>query len=280
MSDDGGHPILTVVGVVAVAVGLLMMFVPGFAAAIGTGYAAVTIVGLLALVQALRVGRARMATELRAAETADVETVEAMPTPGDEFDRTVAELRSGPRRVLIRERADLRDALENAAVTAVADRENCSREQARERVETGAWTDDPHAAAFLGGADAPSPPLFDRVKIAASTESPFQYRIRRTADAVARTAGVEPGDVSGGAGDDAGAAANGSEPDDGEPRADGRPGGGTDAGATDAAGTNGRAGGDAARGASDERASADPTDDAEQAVGERADESDRTEAGA
>ncbi|WP_128477516.1 DUF7269 family protein [Halorussus pelagicus] len=194
--DDDGHPILTTVGVVAVAVGLLLMFVPGFAAAIGTGYAAVTVVGLLALVQAVRVARSRMATELRAAETDDVETVEAMPTPGEEFDRTVAELRSGPRRNLIRERSDLRDTLETAALTAVADRENCSRDQARDRIETGAWTDDPHAATFLGGPDAPSPPLADRVKIAASTQSPFQYRIRRTADAVARTAGVEDEDDS------------------------------------------------------------------------------------
>jgi hypothetical protein len=203
MTDDSSHPILTAIGVVAVAVGLLLTFVPGFAAAIGTGYAAVTLVGLLALVQAVRVARSRTATELHAAETDDVETVEAMPTPGDEFDRTVAELRSGPRRVLIRERADLRETLESAALTGVADRENCSREEARERVDAGAWTDDPHAATFLGGPDAPSPPLTDRLRIAASAQSPFQYRIRRTADAAARKAGVEPGDESGsGAGDD------------------------------------------------------------------------------
>ncbi|MFC4449115.1 DUF7269 family protein [Halorussus aquaticus] len=194
MTDGNDHPILTAVGLVAVALGLLMAFVPGFAAAIGTGYAAVTVVGLLALVQAIRVARSRQATELEATETPDVETVETVPTPGDEFDRTVAELRSGPRRDLIRERADLRETLETAAVTAVADRENCSREQARERLDAGTWTDDRHAASFLGGEDAPSPPVFDRVKLAVSTESPSQYRIRRTADAVARAAGVEPAD--------------------------------------------------------------------------------------
>jgi len=193
MNDD--HPILTTVGIVAVAVGLLLIFRPGFAAAIGTGYTAVTVVGLLALVQAIRVARARQTSELRATETPDVETVETVPTPGEEFDRTVAGIRSGPRRVLIRERADLREALEEAALTAVADRENCSRERASERIEAGTWTDDAHAATFLGGADAPSPPLRDRVKIAASGESPFQHRIRRTADAVARAAGV--GDGSG-----------------------------------------------------------------------------------
>lgn len=201
MTDDG-RPILTALGVVAVAVGLLMLFVPGFAAAVGTGYTAVTLVGLLALVQAVRVARARRATELRAAETDDVETVEAMPTPGEEFDRTVAELHSGPRRTLVRERSNLRETLADAALTAVADRENCSRERARELLEAGAWTDDPHAAAFLGGPDAPSPPLFDRLKVAASGQSAYQFRIRRTADAVARTAGVEIAETADGDGDD------------------------------------------------------------------------------
>ncbi|WP_137283735.1 DUF7269 family protein [Halorussus salinisoli] len=195
MTDGNDHPILTVVGLAAVALGLLMAFRPGLAAAVGTGYAAVTVVGLLALVQGIRVARSRQTSELRAATTPDVETVETVPTPGEAFDRTVAELRSGPRRVLVRERADLRETLEEAAFTAVADRENCSREQARELVAAGTWTDDAHAASFLGGPDAPTPPIFDRLKLAASSESPYQYRIRRAADAVARTAGVEPDDA-------------------------------------------------------------------------------------
>jgi len=267
VSERNSHPILTTVGIVAVAVGLLMLFVPGFAAAIGTGYAAVTVIGLLALVQALRVGRSRMATELDAAETDDVETVEAMATPGDDFDRAVAELRSGPRRNLIRERADLRETLEAAALTAVADRENCSREEARQRVEAGTWTDDPHAAALLGGSDAPSPPLFDRLKIATSTESPFQYRIRRTADAIARKAGVEPGDVT--TADDAG---DGRESDE----TGGRFGGGT----TDAA----SGGGDADDAANESVGSTDAADADQRATDRRsagpADDADRTEAGA
>ncbi|NHN57691.1 MULTISPECIES: hypothetical protein [Halorussus] len=211
MTDDNDHPILTVVGVVAVALGLLMAFVPGFAAAVGTGYAAVTAVGLLALVQGLRVARARQAAEVEAAETPDVETVESVPTPGEEFDRTVAELRSGPRRMLVRERSDLRDTLREAAVTAVADRDNCSPERARERIAAGTWTDDPHAAAFLGGDDAPSPPLLDRLRLAASTESRNQHRIRRTADAVARAAGVAPDDEASSDGpDDDGTGSRGS----------------------------------------------------------------------
>jgi hypothetical protein len=191
MSDDS-HPILTTVGLAAVALGVLMVVEPSLAAAIGVDYAAVIVVALLALVQGFRVARARQASDIQSAETPDVETVETMPTPGDDFDRTVAQLGSGPRRVRIRERANLRETLEDAAITAVADRENCSREEAVERVEQGTWTDDRHAASLLGKSGAPSPPIIERMKVAASAESTFQYRIRRTADAVARVAGVTP----------------------------------------------------------------------------------------
>ena len=190
MSDDSDHPFLTLVGVVAVALGVLMVIQPGLATGIGTGYVAVTVVGALALVQGIRVARARKAAELQAAETPDVETVETVPTPGDDFDREVAGLRTGPRRTLIRKRAELQEALEATAVRAVADRENCSREAARDAVAVGTWTDDLHAASFLGGDEAPSPPLLDRIRIAASGRSSRQFRVRRTADAVARVAGV------------------------------------------------------------------------------------------
>jgi hypothetical protein len=221
MSDDADHPFLTLVGVVAVALGVLMVVQPGLAAAIGTGYVAVTIVGVLALVQGIRVARARKAAELRAAETPDVETVETMPTPGDDFDQEVAGLRTGPRRTLIRKRAELQETLEATAVRVVADRENCSREAARERVAAGTWTDDLHGASFLGGDDAPSPPLFDRLRIAVTGQSSHQFYIRRTADAIAGVAGVTDGSDdldSSGESDEADGASDADESAEGGPR--------------------------------------------------------------
>ena len=191
MSD---HPVLTAVGVVAVALGVLMLIQPSLAAAVSANYAAVILIGVLALVQCVRVVQTRRRSEIRSAETPDVETVETMPTPGREFDERVAQLRSGPRRMTIRERANLRETLEETAVAAVADRENCSRERARERIDAGTWTDDVHAAAYLGGADAPKPPFLSKLRFVASTNSTYQIRMRRTADAIARAAGVEASD--------------------------------------------------------------------------------------
>lgn len=187
MSD---HPVLTAVGVVAVALGLLMVVRPGLAAAVSANYAAVILIGVLALVQCVRVVQTRRRSEIRGAETPDVETVETMPTPGREFDERVARMRSGPRRTTIRERADLRETLAETAVAAVADRENCSRERAREKIDAGTWTDDVHAAAYLGGADAPKPSFLSKLRFLASPDSTYQIRMRRTADAIARVAGV------------------------------------------------------------------------------------------
>lgn len=191
MSLEDDHPILTTIGVAAVGAGVLMVVNPGFAGLIGTGYFAATMIGLLALVQGLRVARARKETDIEGLATPDVETVESMPTPGGEFDERVATLNSGPRRSSIRKRRQLREALEAEALAAVARRENCSREEAEAILRAGTWTNDPHAAAFLGGSEAPSPPLRDRLRLAASTQSVFQHQARRTADAVSLAADPE-----------------------------------------------------------------------------------------
>ena len=191
MSLEDDHPILTTVGVAAVAAGVLMVVNPGFAGLIGTGYFAVTLVGLLALVQGFRVASARRKTEIAGLETPDVETVETMPTPGSDFDERIAALNTGPRRESIRKRRQIREALEAEALAAVARERNCSREEAEALVRAGTWTDDPHAATFLGGDDAPRPSLRERLRLAASTQSTFQHQARRTAVAVARAA--DPG---------------------------------------------------------------------------------------
>ncbi|MFC4550519.1 MULTISPECIES: DUF308 domain-containing protein [Halorussus] len=193
MSLDDDHPILSTVGVAAVALGVLMVLNPGLAGLIGTGYVAVTLVGLLALVQAARVAGGRKASDVAGADTPDVETVPTMPTPGREFDDRLADLRSGLRRETVRRRAEIEEMLRETALDAVAADQNCSREAAAERLEAGTWTDDPHAAAFLGESEVPPPPLLDRLRVAASTESKFQLRARRTADAVARLSDADPG---------------------------------------------------------------------------------------
>jgi hypothetical protein len=185
------HPVLTAIGVAAVGLGILLVVQPRLAAAIGADYVAVTVVGLLAIVQAVRVVQRRRSTEIRGAETPDVETVETVPTPGEAFDDRVAALRSSTRRSRVRERDDIREQLAETAITAAARARNCSRAAARERIEAGAWTDDRYAAAFLAGPDGPSLPFRSKLRFVAGPESLGQHQMRRTADAIARLAGVD-----------------------------------------------------------------------------------------
>lgn len=78
-------------------------------------------------------------------------------------------------------RAELR-----AVVTAlVAERDDCSRDDARERVLAGEWTDDRYVAALLADADGPTAPLADRVRDWLRAEPGFLRQLDRTTDEIA-----------------------------------------------------------------------------------------------
>lgn len=68
---------------------------------------------------------------------------------------------TGPERVRAAETVRLE--LHGLAVETLAAVENCDRGTAARRVERGEWTDDPRAAAFLGGEDVPRVPVRLRV---------------------------------------------------------------------------------------------------------------------
>ncbi|WP_257297710.1 hypothetical protein [Haloarchaeobius sp. FL176] len=58
-----------------------------------------------------------------------------------------------------RERNNVEDEIRAAAVSVLARNHDCSPEEAAAMLEAGTWTTDPRARSFLGGADAPEPPL-------------------------------------------------------------------------------------------------------------------------
>ncbi|USZ68344.1 hypothetical protein NGM10_01060 [Halorussus salilacus] len=59
-----------------------------------------------------------------------------------------------------------------------------SSEEARKAVETGAWTDDPTAAAFLAGEDGPEFPLSARLREWLDPAAERRRRVERTVSAV------------------------------------------------------------------------------------------------
>ncbi|WP_129114740.1 DUF7269 family protein [Halegenticoccus tardaugens] len=175
---------IVAVGIAAVLAGLASLATGGSVAGFDLGYAFVTLVGLLALVQGLRHAAERWSTPVEAAETGDPERRHRVPTPGDDVDARLAEAHDWSIR-RSRERQTIRERLRDAAVDALVAHGLGDPEEADARVEAGAWTDDPFAAAFLG-ADAPVPPLSDRVRDLFRRGSRFERDVARTVAAVER----------------------------------------------------------------------------------------------
>lgn len=175
---------ITAVGILAVGSGLALVFAPDLATLFPLRELFVKFVGLLAFVQGLRVVQARRHTDVEGAETGDPETNVTLPIPGQDFDDRLRTVHTGPRKRRFRSRKAVRERLEAALVEAIVQREGCSDDGARTRIETGEWTDDPEAAAFVAGRPAPRRSWRQWLRQSFGSETAFQYRARKTADAV------------------------------------------------------------------------------------------------
>lgn len=145
------------------------------------------------------------APSLRFAEVGDPpESVTAVDRTrtGEAFDARVGAACDGDDRALRAVRATLADAAVEALAHsdgALARTDDRSPETARRAVETGAWTDDRIAAAFLAGETGPSFPLAARLRAWLDPEAERRRRVERTVAAVDRLLdGAERGDASGG----------------------------------------------------------------------------------
>lgn len=177
---------LAVVGTGIAAGGLAIVANPGFAGGVTMAEVAVPLIGVVALMQATRMVIARANAEREQAETGEVERRTVSPAPGDDLDEIIAHLT-----VLRSAKADrqqIRERLQTAAITLIRQREHCSEAAARERIESGAWTDDPLAAAFLADEGVVQPPLSETVRNVVTGEPLIRERARRTVDELTRLA--------------------------------------------------------------------------------------------
>lgn len=144
------------------------------AAALGSDYALVVVVGFAALAAAGAALLGRTGTERSTPSPAPTRSA---PRPGAEFDQFVE--RSG----LLSARGDgdaVRERLCTLAVRIIEHETGCTRREARRRVRDGAWTDDRSVAAFLR--DPPGRPGVGVVFAAAlRRQRPTRYLARRAA---------------------------------------------------------------------------------------------------
>lgn len=147
---------------------------------LGNDYLLVAAVAACALVAGAVA--AERGTGVKQASVPDPEDAVSVPAPGDEFAAEVDRWRLAVPLVGEGARAAVRERLRSAAVGAVGRAGNCSPAAAAQRVEMGTWTDDDTAAAFLAADEDAGG---DWLAALSRGETPFAYRARRTADAVA-----------------------------------------------------------------------------------------------
>ena len=152
---------LAVVGVVAVAAGFLVVFDAGLAAAFDLSTFVVTLIGVVGVLQGIRYVNARRGRERASVTLGEPERREPATVPGADLDGEIRRA-AGDRRRRHRTRERIRGRVRSVAVRTVARRHNRSHERAETLVETGEWTDDPTAAAFLS--PSVTYPLRDRLR--------------------------------------------------------------------------------------------------------------------
>lgn len=200
---------LTVIGILAFAVGAVTIVVPAAARAIpidavvaflGNDYILVAAFAGGALLAVLAVLAARAVTGLSQATPPDPEDIHNVALFGERFDEVIAA--DGVRAMVGTDRhRKLRNRLEEAAIATVMREANCPRAEAVERVERGTWTDDAEAARFLadsasgagptstsasGSTSQPRRGIIGRLVASFGGESSFQRGARRTAAEIVR----------------------------------------------------------------------------------------------
>lgn len=181
--------IASIVGVTCLGLGLLVSVSPG-RVVVSSDRTLVPAIGIVALLQAVRVVRKRRTAGLDEAATPDPELPVETPPPGGDFESALEQFHH--MRGIFSHRIGIREGLQSAAVTVLTQFGGYSEAEAEAQVEAGTWTDDEYAAAFLGGADVPTPSAPVQLRILLRRGSTFQRRVRRTVDAIASAAGVPP----------------------------------------------------------------------------------------
>lgn len=179
--------VLGAIGVtgIAVAVGIVVGLAPSSLVGAASGLDATLVTGVLGaalLAYALRRRRASGATKAGRLGTAPERAEPA--APGQTVDDALEWITdSGPEAGTRGARSEVRAAVRDTAIRAYASETGVSMERAADAVDSGEWTDDRVAAAFVGDERAPHFPLRERLRGWVRPERAFSRRADRAAGA-------------------------------------------------------------------------------------------------
>lgn len=169
-----GRDLVAAAAVVSVLAGVVFAIVPSLGMQTPVPQIPVGILGGLAVVFALLAATGRRHLTREAAEFPAVEERHTANRPGATFDATFD--RTQPRRAG-QSRRKIRRRLHEDAVEVLTMTEGITEAEAQERLATGDWTDDPHAAALFAE-EPPSLPFRVVVRNFFGNESTFERRVR------------------------------------------------------------------------------------------------------
>jgi uncharacterized repeat protein (TIGR01451 family) len=179
------HPVSAAVGVLAVLAGVAVLAQPSLATAVPVAAIVTPLIAIFALVIALWLVRERYNTTLDHVAFPTAELPFAMSTPGDDIDEMLYRYTQLGEATL-EYPEQIGERLRDVAVAVIARREECTRDEALDRLEDGSWTDNRWAAAFFSERVAP-PTLsrLDRVRRRfGSGEGAYERQVRETVDAI------------------------------------------------------------------------------------------------
>lgn len=180
-------------GIAAIGAAVLLVVAPGFAEWLGFGTIAgagaiseggerafwLVLVGACCLLWVVRTSETALDDDLPSPSRGASEA-EFAPTVGRGFDAAVEAAADAAAEG--DDHDDARETLRSLAADVIARTDDCSREEAAERVRRGAWTDDPVVAAYL--AQSRRPPVRWRLRTWFRPRRTTVRRIRRTVDAI------------------------------------------------------------------------------------------------
>ena len=119
---------------------------------------------VLGVVQIVR-GREETAPEPASFGVPEAANYDSVGSTGHDLDDTIENVdgtltEPGPTEWWeVRDRNRVEEDIRAAAIDVLVRQENCGPEEAAAMLDTGTWTTDPRASRFLGGENAPEPPL-------------------------------------------------------------------------------------------------------------------------
>jgi hypothetical protein len=178
---------LIAVGTIAALVGVIAIIDPTVLARTGLSLPSVfvTIIGVLALIEALRAGYSRYSRSVDAPDLPEPEFRLVASVPGTDFDDRLATVTGRVRGSNVRNRSTIRDRLTETAIEVLVRYDGDTPDRARERLETGSWTDDRAAAAFFAPAGEFQPSTTEWIRRTMSGENTFRWRTHRAIAALA-----------------------------------------------------------------------------------------------